>query len=310
MPIKIPDNLPAARILEAENVFVMTEHRALHQDIRPLKIIILNLMPTKIETETQLLRLLGNNPLQVDVELLQTATHVSKNTSQEHLLRFYNTFEQIKRYKYDGMIITGAPVETLEYNQVDYWDELCEIMEWSRTHVYSSLHICWGAQAGLYFHYGVKKHPLKEKLSGVYEHKPLDPSHPLLRGFDDVFCMPHSRYTEVRREDLEKVSELQILAESDKAGVALIATRDARQVYVTGHCEYDHLTLAYEYQRDISRGLNPKVPENYFPDDDPTKTPVVTWRGHANMLFSNWLNYFVYQQTPYDFIDLNNNHRG
>jgi len=310
MPIKIPDNLPAARVLESENVFVMTEHRAIHQDIRPLKIIILNLMPTKIETETQLLRLLGNTPLQVDIELLQTATHVSKNTSQEHLLQFYKTFDQVKKYKFDGMIITGAPVETLEFNQVDYWDELCEIMEWTRIHVYSTLHICWGAQAGLYYHYGIPKYRLGEKLSGIYAHKPLDFHHPLLRGFDEVFYMPHSRYTEVRREDIEKVKELQILSESDKAGIAIIASRDARQVFVTGHCEYDRLTLANEYNRDIIRGLNPNVPQNYFPEDNPDNTPPVIWRSHANLLFSNWLNYFVYQQTPYDFIDFNNNHNG
>lgn len=303
MPIKIPDNLPAAKILDSENVFVMTEHRAMHQDIRPLHIIILNLMPTKMETETQLLRLLGNSPLQVDIDLLQTATHVSKNTAQEHLLEFYQTFDQVKHHKYDGMIITGAPVETLAFEEVDYWPELCEIMDWSRTHVYSTLHICWGAQAGLYYHYGVPKHPLSVKLSGVFRHRPLDLNHPLLRGFDEMFLMPHSRYTEVRQEDIEKTEELQVLGLSETAGVALVASRDARMFFVTGHCEYDRCTLSGEYWRDVNRGLNPEVPQNYFPENDPDNVPPMLWRGHAHLLMANWLNYFVYQQTPYDFID-------
>lgn len=307
MPIKIPDNLPAARILESENVFVMTENRAMHQDIRPLRIIIVNLMPTKIETETQLLRLLGNSPLQVDIDLLQMATHVSKNTSQEHLLEFYQTFDQIKHLKYDGMIITGAPVETMRFEAVDYWDELCTIMSWSHTHVYSTLHICWGAQAGLYYHFGIPKYQLKQKISGVFSHSPLDFNHPLLRGFDEIFYMPHSRYTEIHKEDIDNAAELQSLALSEEAGVSVISTRDARQVFVTGHCEYDRLTLANEYKRDVSRGINPSVPQYYFPDDNPDNIPPMTWRGHANLLVSNWLNYFVYQQTPYDFVDAVNN---
>ncbi len=301
MPINIPDNLPATKVLESENIFVMTENRAMHQDIRPLQIIILNLMPTKIETETQLLRLLGNSPLQVDIDLMQTASHKSKNTSQVHLLEFYQTFDQVKNRKYDGMIITGAPVETMDFTGVDYWDELCEIMEWSLSNVHSTLHICWGAQAGLYYHYGVPKHPLSHKLSGVFRHRPLDLNHPLLRGFDEVFYMPHSRYTEVQQNDIEKAPQLQTMALSETAGVAIVSTRDARQVFITGHCEYDRYTLADEYQRDIKRGASP-----YFPDDNPECVPPMTWRGHANLLISNWLNYFVYQQTPYDFTEFNN----
>lgn len=300
MPIRIPDNLPATRILESENIFVMTQHRAMHQDIRPLQILILNLMPTKVETETQLLRLLGNTPLQVDIDLMQTATHVSKNTSAEHLLEFYQTFDQLKGNKYDGMIITGAPVESLDFTQVDYWDELCAIMDWSTSHVYSTLHICWGAMAGLYHHHHIPKHPLPEKLSGVFRHRPLDLQHPLLRGFDEVFYMPHSRYTEVSRYDIDCHPALQVLAMSETAGVAIVATHDARQVFVTGHCEYDRYTLANEYQRDVQRGLSPTVPRNYFPGNDPQAVPTMLWRSHANLLFSNWLNYFVYQQTPYD----------
>lgn len=306
MPIKIPDHLPAAKILESENIFVMTEHRAMHQDIRPLQILILNLMPTKIETETQLLRLLGNSPLQVDIDLMQTATHISKNTDPGHLLEFYQTFDQVKNNKYDGMIITGAPVESLEFTAVDYWDELCAIMEWSRAHVYSTLHICWGAQAGLYYHHGVPKYPLGRKLSGVFRHRPLDPAHPLLRGFDEVFFMPHSRYTEVRQEDIEKVEGLQVLALSETAGAAIIATQDARQVFITGHMEYDRTTLAGEYQRDLQRGMSPQIPQHYFPDDNPEAVPPMLWRSHASLLYANWLNYFVYQRTPYDLSSLNN----
>ncbi len=303
MPIKIADNLPAAKVLESENIFVMTENRAQHQDIRPLRIVILNLMPTKIETETQLLRLLGNSPLQVDVDLMQTATHISKNTSKEHLLEFYRTFDQLKHNRYDGMIITGAPVETYEFESVDYWKELEEIMDWSRENVYSTLHICWGAQAGLYHHHGVTKHMLPKKLSGIFRHRPLDPLHPLLRGFDEVFNMPHSRYTEVSVDDIRQNHNLQLLAVSETAGVALVATADARQVFITGHFEYDRMTLAGEYTRDQRRGIDPEIPQNYFPADDPEMLPPMTWRSHANLLFSNWLNYFVYQQTEFTWID-------
>jgi len=303
MPIKIADNLPAAKVLESENIFVMTEHRAQHQDIRPLRIVILNLMPTKIETETQLLRLLGNSPLQVDVDLMQTATHISKNTSKEHLLEFYRTFDQLKHNRYDGMIITGAPVETYEFESVDYWKELEEIMDWSRENVYSTLHICWGAQAGLYHHHGVTKHMLPKKLSGIFRHRPLDPLHPLLRGFDEVFNMPHSRYTEVSVDDIRQNHNLQLLAVSETAGVALVATADARQVFITGHFEYDRMTLAGEYTRAQRRGIDPEIPQNYFPADDPEMLPPMTWRSHANLLFSNWLNYFVYQQTEFTWID-------
>lgn len=299
MPIKIPDNLPAAKILESENIFVMTENRALQQDIRPLQILILNLMPTKIETETQLLRLLGNTPLQVDIDLLQTATHTSKNTSPEHLLEFYTTFDEIKHNKYDGMIITGAPVENMEFEEVDYWDELCTIMRWSVKHVYSTLHICWGSQAGLYYHYGIPKHSMGKKLSGIYDHAVLEYHHPLIRGFDEVFKMPHSRYTEVREEDIARKNELQILARSEEAGAAIVTTADARQVFISGHCEYDRLTLANEYRRDVERGIEPNVPVNYFPGNCPDAVPPMTWRGHANLLFANWLN-IVYQQTPFD----------
>ena len=306
MPIKIPDNLPAAKVLESENIFVMTENRAQHQDIRPLRIVILNLMPTKIETETQLLRVLGNSPLQVDVDLMQTATHISKNTSREHLLEFYQTFDQLKNRRYDGMIITGAPVETYEFESVDYWEELCEIMDWSRKNVYSTLHICWGAQAGLYHHHGVNKHLLPKKLSGIFRHRPLDPLHPLLRGFDEVFNMPHSRYTAISEEDIQNNPDLQLLAVSETAGVAMVSTVDARQVFVTGHFEYDRLTLAGEYQRDLHRGIDPEIPQNYFPGDDPECVPPMTWRRHANLLFSNWLNYFVYQQTTFNWINPEN----
>lgn len=304
MPIKIPDNLPAAKTLESENVFLMTEQRATHQDIRPLKIILLNLMPTKEETETQLLRLLSNSPLQVDVTLLQAATHVSKNTAPEYLKEFYHTFDEVRDEKYDGMIITGAPVEAMRFEDVDYWDELRMIMEWSRSHVYSTLHICWGAQAGLYYHHRIPKYPLPAKLSGIFRHRVLDPTHPLLRGFDELFYMPHSRYTEVRQEDIDKVSGLKVLALSETAGVAIVATDDGRQVFVTGHCEYDRYTLAKEYQRDVRRGIHPAVPQHYFPGDDPDAVPPLIWRGHAHLLIGNWLNYFVYQPTPYNLLEL------
>jgi homoserine O-succinyltransferase len=300
MPIKIPNDLPATEVLRSENIFVMTEERALHQDIRSLKIVILNLMPTKITTETQILRLLGNSPLQVDIVLLHPETHETRNTSQDHLANFYNTFSEIKHRKFDGMIITGAPVETLDFFEVDYWDELKEIMTWSRHNVFSTLHICWGAQAGLYHHYGVPKKPLQQKLSGVYEHLVSKKNSKLLRGFDDLFLAPHSRYTEVRREDIEQVAGLEILAESREAGVYIVVSKDGRHVFVTGHPEYDRLTLKDEYLRDLKKGLDISLPVNYFPDDDPDQEPVVKWRSHASLLYSNWLNYYVYQETPYD----------
>ncbi len=304
MPIKIDNQLPAKRSLEMENIFVMTESRALRQDIRPLRILILNLMPTKIETETQLLRLLSNSPIQVEVELLQTATHSAKNTSKEHMLKFYKVFDDVKNEKFDGMVITGAPVEQMPFEQVDYWDELCSIFKWTKTNVYSTFHICWGAQAGLYYHYGVPKYDLDEKVFGVFPHRSLDNYHPLLRGFDDVFYVPHSRHTEIRRSDIALVKDLQILSYSDMAGVHLISDMDCRNFFATGHSEYDRNTLALEYFRDVNKGLKIKVPYNYFPDDDPKRTPIMTWRGSASLLFTNWLNYFVYQKTPYDLNSL------
>ena len=304
MPVKINDDLPAYSILESENIFVMSEQRADTQDIRPLKILIMNLMPTKVETETQLLRLLSNSPLQTDVEFLQAATHESKNTSQEYLERFYHTFDEVRNKKYDGMIITGAPVECIDFSDVDYWDELCEIMDWTRTNVCSTLYICWGSQAGLYHHYGIRKHVLAEKLSGVFEHRVLEKSNPLFRGFDDVFYVPHSRHSEVRKEDILKVPDLSIVSESAESGVYIIMARNGREIYITGHSEYSPLTLDCEYHRDLSRGMNPHVPTHYYIDDDPAKGPLVRWRSHANLLFSNWLNYFVYQETPYDIRDI------
>ncbi len=307
MPIKIPNKLPAVKTLENENIFVMTEKRAIEQDIRPLKILILNLMPTKIDTETQLSRLLGNTPLQVEIELIRTRTHVSKNTSEEHLLAFYKDFSDVKDGYYDGMIITGAPVEKLPFEEVDYWQELVEIMEWSKTHVHSTFHICWGAQAGLYYHFGIDKYMMDQKLSGVYAHTVEYKKSILFRGFDDVFYVPHSRYTTVKREDIEKVSELKILSSSKEAGVYAVSTKNGRQIFITGHSEYDALTLNKEYVRDKNAGLNPKVPENYFPKDDDTKPPLLTWRAHATLLFSNWLNYFVYQTTPYDIMEIGRN---
>jgi homoserine O-succinyltransferase len=300
MPIKIADNLPAKRTLEAENIFVMSEKRALTQDIRPLKIAILNLMPTKITTETQLLRLLGNSPLQVDIELVKTQSYQSKNTPAEHLLTFYKTFDEIKNNKYDGMIITGAPVETMEFEEVDYWSELAGILEWTKSNVTSTMHICWGAQAALYYHYGIKKYRLSKKMFGVYEHKIKRRTKMLMRGFDDVFYAPHSRYTEVLEEEISKVPELEVLAVSDKAGVYLVTSKKGKQIFIMGHCEYDDVTLSQEYYRDLDRGLDTDLPENYFPDDDPKQRPKVLWRAHANLLFSNWLNYHVYQTTPYD----------
>ncbi|MDI3548287.1 MAG: homoserine O-succinyltransferase/O-acetyltransferase [Halanaerobiales bacterium] len=300
MPIKIPNDLPAVEVLQQENIFVMTEERAIHQDIRSLKILILNLMPTKITTETQILRLLGNSPLQVDIFFLHPRTHKSKNTKEEHLIKFYNTFDEIKNQKFDGMIITGAPVEQLDFEEVDYWEELKEIMSWSRHNVFSTFHICWGAQAGLYYHFGVPKIPLAEKMFGVFKHTVSKKNVKLLRGFDDEFLAPHSRHTGIDREDILKVEELEILSESEEAGVYIVARKDGRQIFVTGHSEYDPLTLKSEYLRDLKKGLDISLPRNYFPDDDPGKEPVVRWRAHANLLFSNWLNYYVYQETPYD----------
>lgn len=300
MPIRVPDKLPATRQLRNENVFVMSETRAMHQDIRPLKIAIVNLMPTKITTETQLLRLLSNSPLHVEIDLLTMDSHTSKNTPVEHLRTFYKSFRDIKSQKYDGMIITGAPVENLDFCDVDYWDELVEIMEWSKTHVTSTLHICWAAQAGLYYHYGVNKYTLDKKCSGVFLHKVNRSTAKLVRGFDSEFYAPHSRHTEVRAEDIKKVPELEILAESAEAGVYIVFTKGGRRIFVTGHSEYDANTLADEYRRDLDRGLNPEIPRHYFPNDDPTKRPIVRWRSHASLLFSNWLNYFVYQITPYN----------
>ncbi|MBQ3519589.1 MAG: homoserine O-succinyltransferase [Clostridia bacterium] len=304
MPIKIPNELPATQILEDENIFVMTEKRAITQDIRPLHILMLNLMPTKIVTETQISRLLGNSPLQVELELLQTATHKSKHTSAEHMIAFYKTFDEVKHRNFDGMIITGAPVENMPFEDVEYWDELTEIMEWTKTHVTSTLHICWGAQAALYYHYGIPKYPLEKKLFGVFEHTVDYKKSILFRGFDDVFPAPHSRHTTVRREDIESVEELRVLASSEKAGVYVVATPKGRRIFVTGHSEYDADTLAKEYFRDKNAGLPIDVPENYFPGNDDTKAPLVTWRSHANLLFSNWLNYFVYQTTPYNIADI------
>ena len=300
MPIKIPDSLPARAVLESENIFVMTERRAIHQDIRPLNLLILNLMPTKIVTETQLLRKLSNTPLQIQVDLLQTASYVGHYTDVSHLDSFYTTFDQIKDKKYDGMIITGAPVENMEFDQVDYWNELCEIMEWTKTHVHSTLHICWGAQAGLYYHYGIPKRSLDAKLFGVFEHKVLKPSSPWFRGFDDVFYAPNSRYTEVWEEDIRAIPELEMVAAGDQSGVFAVKSTDSRRFFVLGHPEYDPDTLAKEYFRDVDKGLDIAVPVNYFPDDDPSKTPLVRWRSAGQLLYTNWLNYYVYQTTPYD----------
>ena len=304
MPIKIPNDLPAAGILQQENIFVMTQTRAVEQDIRPLEIVLLNLMPTKVVTETQLSRLLGNTPLQVNLTLMHTTSHRAKNVSQEHLLSFYKSFDEIKDRKFDGMVITGAPVEKMEFEDVDYWPELCRIMEWSKTNVHSTLHICWGAQAGLYYHYGVPKYPLKQKVFGVFEHRADYKRSILMRGFDDVFWAPHSRHTTIRREDVEKIPELKILASSDEVGVYAIMNNRGKQIFITGHSEYDPLTLKTEYDRDKNLGLPIQVPKNYFPNDDDTCEPLVRWRGHANLLFSNWLNYFVYQTTPYDIMSI------
>lgn len=302
MPIQIPNDLPAAETLKNENIFVMNQTRAQTQHIRPLEIVLLNLMPTKIVTETQLSRVLGNTPLQVHLELMMISSHKSKNTPEEHLLSFYKTFDELKERKFDGMVITGAPVENLPFEEVDYWDELVRIMEWSKTHVHSTFHICWAAQAGLYYHYGIQKHPLPEKLFGVYPHHADYKRAILLRGFDDQFWAPHSRHTTIDRADVEAVPGLKILASSEEAGVYIIMNKEGRQIFVTGHSEYDPDTLEREYLRDKAQGLPIHVPVNYYPNDDDTKPPIVRWRGHGNLLYSNWLNYFVYQTTPYDIM--------
>ena len=304
MPIQIPNDLPAAGILQQENIFVMTQTRAVTQDIRPLEIVLLNLMPTKIATETQLSRLLGNTPLQVRLELMHTTSHKAKNVSEDHLLSFYKSFEELKHRKFDGMVITGAPVENMPFEDVDYWQELTEIMEWSKTNVHSTLHICWGAQAGLYYHYGIQKQQLPEKLFGVFEHRADYKRSILMRGFDDTFWVPHSRHTTVLREDIEAVPGLKILASSEQAGVYAVMSKEGRQIFITGHSEYDPLTLKAEYDRDKNLGLPIRVPENYFPGDDDTAEPIVRWRSSANLLFSNWLNYFVYQTPPYDIMSI------
>lgn len=306
MPIKIPNNLPAVNILAKENIFVMNETRALSQDIRPLRFVIVNLMPTKIETETQLLRLLSNTPLQMEITLLKMNSYISKNISEEHMKNFYKTFDDIKNEKFDGLIITGAPVETLEFEKVDYWKELTEILKWSNKHVFSTLYICWGAQAGLYYHYGIKKYPLKEKLFGIYPLTLNDSSIALFRGFDEIFYIPQSRHTEVKEEDINKIEELEILAKSPEAGVSIVRTKDKRKIFVTGHMEYDKMTLANEYNRDIKLGKKIEVPFNYYPENNPEKIPLFTWRGHANLFFINWVNHHVYQETPYDLNELEN----
>lgn len=300
MPIKVQSDLPAKGILENENIFVMDEYRAMHQDIRPLQICILNLMPVKQDTELQLLRVLSNTPLHIEVSFMKMNSHISLNTPIQHLNRFYNTFDELRDRRFDGLIITGAPVEQIPFEQVDYWPELCEIMEWTREHVTSTLHICWGAQAGLYFHHGMEKVMLPEKLFGVFEHRVMNRKVPLVRGFDDIFYIPHSRHTAVRDEDLKACPELMILAESKKAGVCLCMTEGGREIYVMGHPEYDRYTLHNEYLRDKEKGLSIRLPENYYPEDDPTKRPFLQWRSHSNNLYSNWLNYYVYQVTPYE----------
>lgn len=304
MPIKIPDSLPARATLEGENIFVMTEYRAIHQDMRPLNLLILNLMPTKIVTETQLLRKLSNSPLQVQVELLQMSSHTSQNTDADHLSSFYTTFEKIKNQKYDGMIITGAPVENYDFTAVDYWPELCQIMEWTKTHVHSTLHVCWGAQAGLFYHYGIPKYSLPQKLFGVFPHKALKKQSPLFRGFDDVFYVPHSRHTENHEEDIRKIPELEMLAVSEEAGVFAVKSEDNRRFFITGHPEYDPDTLAREYFRDVDKGLPIDVPKHYFPNNDSAQSPIVQWRSAGQLFYTNWLNYYVYQTTPYDITQI------
>ncbi|MHC1694136.1 MAG: homoserine O-succinyltransferase [Eubacteriales bacterium] len=307
MPIKIPEKLPARDILSKENISVISDFCAVHQDIRTLKIAILNIMPTKIITETQLIRLLSNTALQIEIVLLQTTSHQSKNTSSEHLSLFYKSFDQVKKEKFDGLIITGAPVETMAFEQVDYWDELCEIMMWAKSNVYSTLHICWGAQAGLYYHYGIPKYPLEKKLFGVFAHEVLKADHELVRGFDEIFHVPHSRYTEIKLKDVDLVPDLEILTYSAEAGVHIIASKNMRQFYITGHSEYDFNTLAIEYYRDMDKGLKIEIPVNYFPNNDTKRTPKNVWRGHAHLLFSNWLNHFVYQDTPYNMEEIDEN---
>ncbi len=309
MPVIIPQTLPAKTTLESENIFVMKERRALSQDIRALKIAILNLMPTKIATETQILRLLSNTALQIEVTLLHTCSHQAKNISAEHLLDHYHTFDEVSDEKFDGLVVTGAPVELLEFEDVDYWEELGTFFDWSETNVFSTMHICWAAQAGLYHRHGIPKYSIEKKVSGVFQHCVLRQHTMLLRGFDDQFFAPHSRYTEIHRGDIENISDLDILSESDEAGIYLVCSKDRRQVYVTGHSEYDPLTLKLEYERDIAKGIPIEPPRNYFPDDDPSQPPLVQWRGHAHLLFSNWLNYYVYQRTPFDIdrIPLNGN---
>ncbi len=303
MPIKTQNDLPAKEILEKENVFVMDENRAVHQNIRQLEIAIVNLMPLKEETELQILRSLSNTPLQVNVTFITTKSHESTHTSVSHLNKFYQTFDEVKNQKFDGLIITGAPVELMEYEEVDYWDEICQIMEWSKEHAFSTLHLCWGAQAGLYYHYGIQKHVLDKKMFGVFRHHVKNRKVPLVRGFDDIFYAPHSRHTEVRKEDIEKCENLTILAESDEAGVFLVIDKTGKQIFVMGHPEYDRLTLDSEYKRDKNKGLPIDVPVNYYPNDDDTQKPVLTWRSHGNILYSNWLNYYVYQDVPYEFIN-------
>ena len=303
MPIKTQNDLPAKEILEQENIFVMDENRANHQDIRPLSIAILNLMPLKEDTELQILRSLSNTPLQVNVTFVATSTHEATHTSANHLNKFYQSFDEIKNENFDGFIITGAPVEQMEYEEVDYWPEICKIMEWTKTHVTSTLHLCWGAQAGLYYHYGIPKYPLEKKMFGVYEHKVMNRKVPLVRGFDDHFMAPHSRHTQILKEDIEKHSDLTILAESDEAGVFLVIAKDGGQIFVMGHPEYDRLTLDKEYKRDKAKGLPIDLPVNYYPDDDDTKKPLLQWRSHGNIMYSNWLNYYVYQNTPFEFIN-------
>ena len=308
MPIKIPNNLPAVDILAKENIFVMKESRALSQDIRPLKFVIVNLMPTKIETETQLLRLISNTPLQIEVTLLKMDTYKSKNVSEEHMETFYKTFDDIKDERFDGMIITGAPIETLDFEDVIYWEEIMKIMEWSKKHVFSVLHICWGAQAGLYYHYGIKKYQLNKKIFGIFPIKLEEKyeNNELFRGFDEIFNMPHSRHTKIEENDILKETELEILAKSDEAGVSIIRSKDKRKIFLTGHLEYDRFTLAKEYERDISQNKKIDVPFNSYPEDDPTKKPIFNWKAHANLLFVNWINHYVYQETPYNLEELEN----
>lgn len=300
MPVKVPSTLPAVEALKNENIFVIDEKRASNQDIRPLKIAILNLMPLKIMTETDLLRLLSNTPLQIELDLIDTASHECKNTPREHIEEFYKTFDDVKNQNYDGLIITGAPVEKLEFGEVEYWDELTHIFDWAKSHVTSTLYICWAAFAGLYYHYGVPKHMIEKKISGVFKHRVLDKNNPIFRGFDDEFYVPHSRFTKLHKQDIDKVPQLSIIAESDESGIYMVMARGGREIYITGHSEYSPNTLDYEYHRDLEKGKNPSVPVNYYPDNDPSKAPIVRWKAHANLLYSNWLNYFVYQETPYD----------